>query len=152
MQIKEEFNSAKDPYGHRYYAKKKRIEFEAFKRTKVFSAWKIKQLRIQRDKCAYCEILLTLTNIVTHIDHVQPLYYDGKNTLDNLVLACRRCNMRKWISNRYVVPEWIKKNKQYDEERERLNKARAEQDVLMKKLIVENMQEQIAHNLSWIQS
>jgi hypothetical protein len=30
-----------------------------------------------------------------HLDHVHPVSRGGQNTLDNLVVACRKCNMEK---------------------------------------------------------
>lgn len=102
MMIHDAYN---DPYARRYTASKKRIKFEKMKKTQVFKEWRIRQLKIQKNKCAYCKILLTKRGIVTHVDHVTPLYYDGNNEFTNFVLSCRRCNMKKWISNRYVVPQ-----------------------------------------------
>jgi 5-methylcytosine-specific restriction endonuclease McrA len=29
------------------------------------------------------------------IDHIEPIYYGGNNEIDNLVLACRKCNRSK---------------------------------------------------------
>jgi 5-methylcytosine-specific restriction endonuclease McrA len=47
--------------------------------------------------CAYCTI--DCTECAT-IDHVIPLSKGGGNTLDNLVIACYSCNIRK--ANRMV--------------------------------------------------
>ena len=34
--------------------------------------------------------------IAFHIDHVVPRCNGGGTDIDNLVLACRRCNLKKW--------------------------------------------------------
>lgn len=140
-------DTAKDPYGRKYYAKKKRGEFEKLKRTKVFKDWRSKQQRIQKNKCAYCKVKLSRNNIVTHIDHIDPLYFEGTNSLDNLVLSCRRCNTKKWINNRYVKPDWVKQ-RTVDVG---LQDTRREQKEQMKSLVAQELDERIAHDLqSWV--
>jgi 5-methylcytosine-specific restriction endonuclease McrA len=46
---------------------------------------------LQRDAhtCAYCG------DVATEVDHVYPKSKGGEDTLDNLVAACRRCNVQK---------------------------------------------------------
>ena len=39
--------------------------------------------------CAYCG------DVATEVDHVYPKSKGGEDTLDNLVAACRRCNILK---------------------------------------------------------
>lgn len=148
MQVIDCFN---DPYSRRLNAKKKRRTFEQLKRSNGFKHWKIQQLKIQEGKCAYCRILLNSSNIVTHIDHVQPLYYEGKNDFNNLVLSCRRCNLRKWISDKRVVPQWIRHNEASFKEKQRLHIARQKQHRQMKEILEIEVQEQIAQELSWIE-
>ena len=56
------------------------------------------QLRLSRHSilardahtCQYCGSTKDLT-----IDHVQPRWSGGKNTWDNLVTCCRKCNLKK---------------------------------------------------------
>jgi 5-methylcytosine-specific restriction endonuclease McrA len=48
----------------------------------------------QRGMCAYCPFIFTNGSQATR-DHVLPKSKGGKNTLDNLVLACRKCNKIK---------------------------------------------------------
>ncbi len=56
------------------------------------------QLRLSRHSilardahtCQYCGSMKDLT-----IDHVQPRWMGGKNTWDNLVTCCRKCNLKK---------------------------------------------------------
>lgn len=97
-----------DPYCQRLNAHKKRNEFEKLKKTNSFQQWRERQIKVQDNRCAYCKVRLDMYGIVTHIDHITPLYHDGKNEYTNFVLSCRRCNMRKWVANNYVYPEWIK--------------------------------------------
>lgn len=142
---------AKDPYGRSFYAAQKRRAFEKLKKTKAFKEWKQKQLLIQEGKCAYCGISLSFRDIVTHVDHVQPLYFEGTNNFDNLVLSCRRCNLRKWINNNRVVPEWIRKRGSNIEAIERLRSAREEQAKIMEELVNQELDDQILAKLQdWV--
>ena len=43
--------------------------------------------------CCYCDVTLTVSNIVC--DHIHPISHGGDSTPDNLQLICRRCNTRK---------------------------------------------------------
>jgi 5-methylcytosine-specific restriction endonuclease McrA len=43
--------------------------------------------------CAYCNTELTSDN--THIDHIHPLSKGGSHSIDNVVLACKECNIKK---------------------------------------------------------
>lgn len=148
MQI---IDTAKDPYGRRYFASQKRREFEKLKRTSSFKTWKVAQLKIQNDRCAYCRISLRRENIVTHIDHVQPLFYEGSNDFNNLVLSCRRCNVKKWISDKRVVPDWIKNNAQEHEDKQRLKSLRWKQRKQMEDLVNREIDEQISISMrSWL--
>lgn len=45
-------------------------------------------------KCYYCTINV-VRGINLHIDHVQPLSKGGKHNLENLVPACKTCNLKK---------------------------------------------------------
>lgn len=113
-----------DPYARRATARRMRVKFEAWKRSPEHARWRKAQIKVQGNKCAWCRVKL-IEHIVVHIDHVTPLYYDGKNTTDNLVLSCKRCNLRKWISNKYVMPQWIK---DAHEQQYRQRRARALRD------------------------
>ena len=44
-----------------------------------------------RGGCAYCGVVATL-----HADHRVPLSRGGSNTIENIVPACRACNLRKY--------------------------------------------------------
>lgn len=50
------------------------------------------QYKRQRGKCYYCQCKL---GDKYHVDHVVPLSRGGSNSIDNLVLACPECNLRK---------------------------------------------------------
>lgn len=147
MQITDVYN---DPYLRRQTAHKQRVAFNKLKRTNGFKHWRIYQLKVQKNKCAYCPRDLTKANTVTHVDHVQPLYFEGKNSYDNLVLACRRCNVRKWTSDRYVVPQWIKDNKLAFANKQRLTQIRRVQARQMKELVERELDEELANELRWI--
>lgn len=136
-----------DPYARRYNARLKRTEFEKFKRTKQFKSWKNIQIRAQRYKCAYCKARLDKGNIVVHVDHVDPLYFEGKNDITNLVLACRRCNMKKWINNRITYPQWIIDNKH----NHRVKEIKSQQRRQMRQLVDQELDEQLLNGeLSWL--
>lgn len=123
-----------DPYARMSTAHNRRREFEKLKLSQAFISWRGRQLKVQKGMCAYCKIKLDRKGIVTHIDHVTPLYYDGTNDYKNFVLTCRRCNLRKWVSNRYVVPEWIIENDQKMRKKQRLVAARQQQKALAQEL------------------
>jgi 5-methylcytosine-specific restriction endonuclease McrA len=53
--------------------------------------------------CAYCNTELTSEN--THIDHIHPLSKDGSHSIDNVVLACKDCNLQK---NAKTLDQWLK--------------------------------------------
>lgn len=56
-------------------------------------------------ECEYCEDEITDKQELT-VDHVVPLAQGGTNDIDNLVLCCRDCNLRK---NNLLLTEYIKK-------------------------------------------
>lgn len=58
-------------------------------------------LSYQGNLCAYCNAPLD----IYHVDHVIPLVSGGINTVDNLVVACPRCNLSKGSKN---YKTWIK--------------------------------------------
>lgn len=46
----------------------------------------------QKHKCFYCEIGL-IDDI--HIDHITPISKGGENTIDNIAITCKHCNLHK---------------------------------------------------------
>lgn len=56
------------------------------------------QFKRQKGKCYYCGCRMTkkpyLPNSAT-VDHVVPLTRGGRNSPDNLVIACQTCNLKK---------------------------------------------------------
>lgn len=46
----------------------------------------------QRDKCGYC---LRSLDGGGHVDHMTPLAKGGRNSKDNIVIACKQCNLEK---------------------------------------------------------
>jgi CRISPR/Cas system Type II protein with McrA/HNH and RuvC-like nuclease domain len=146
--LKEVINVAKDPYGRRFYAAKKRKAFEKLKRTDAFKAWRERQLKVQEGLCAYCRIPLKYRDIVVHVDHIQPLHYEGTNDLSNLVLTCRRCNLRKWVKNNYVQPAWVKQNEEAQRRQEGVEELRQVQAKQMEALVSEEMDEQVYNHIN----
>ncbi len=55
-------------------------------------------------RCEYCR-LAQHTQVATFpVDHVVPVSEDGETTLENLALACPRCNAAKWRRTTAVDP------------------------------------------------
>ena len=48
-----------------------------------------------RDRCEYCRSPERITGGPLHVEHVIPETSGGPTTLDNLALACARCNLHK---------------------------------------------------------
>ena len=48
-----------------------------------------------RGRCQYCFMHESLQGATFHIEHVIPQCKGGRSNLDNLVLACPGCNLRK---------------------------------------------------------
>jgi hypothetical protein len=64
----------------------------ALKPYRATAHWKkirLKVLARDANTCAYCG------DVATEVDHVYPKSKGGEDTLDNLVAACRRCNILK---------------------------------------------------------
>ncbi len=98
---------------------RKRLEFEKLKETSLFKSWKYEQFGCQDFECAWCK--RRISPKYAQVDHVNPLFYDGTNNLNNLVLTCRKCNCQKsikptgyndFMNDHYknAVPRWIKPN------------------------------------------
>lgn len=47
-------------------------------------------------RCEYCHYPELLSSAPLSIDHLQPQSLGGSDDLDNLALACRRCNERRY--------------------------------------------------------
>ncbi len=47
-------------------------------------------------RCEYCHYPELLSSAPLSIDHIQPQSLGGSDELDNLALACRRCNERRY--------------------------------------------------------
>lgn len=88
----------------------RRKEFIKLKTTNEFKKWKRRQMNIQMGLCAWCEKQLSPSFKSVHIDHVMPLYYGGTNNYNNLVLAHKKCNLKKWVIPE-SVPMWIQNRK-----------------------------------------
>jgi 5-methylcytosine-specific restriction endonuclease McrA len=59
---------------------------------------------LQQVECHWCGGIFNTAKC--HADHVMPLKLGGCHSLDNMVIACARCNLRK---NSLHPDEWVKK-------------------------------------------
>lgn len=58
-----------------------------------------------RFQCEYCHYPELLSSAPLSIDHIQPQSLGGSDDLDNLALACRRCNERRYNFTTGIDPE-----------------------------------------------
>lgn len=56
-------------------------------------------------QCEYCHYPELLSSAPLSIDHIQPQSLGGSDDLDNLALACRRCNERRYNFTTGIDPE-----------------------------------------------
>ncbi|MCY6491732.1 HNH endonuclease [Leptolyngbya sp. GGD] len=49
-----------------------------------------------RDRCEYCHSPERISTSRFTIDHIQPRSLEGSDDLENLALACSRCNQRRY--------------------------------------------------------
>jgi hypothetical protein len=56
-------------------------------------------------KCEYCHYPELLSSAPLSVDHLQPQSLGGDDSLDNLALACRRCNERRYNFTTGIDPE-----------------------------------------------
>jgi len=54
--------------------------------------------------CEYCHSPEYLSADRFDIDHIQPRSLGGSDDLDNLALACRRCNLRRYNFTQWIDP------------------------------------------------
>ena len=73
---------------------------------KIPASWFSEQFVLQKGLCCYCECAMTHSKGPQEAqeEHVIPLVRGGKHTLDNLVLACRTCNLSKGDK---LLDEWL---------------------------------------------
>jgi hypothetical protein len=55
-------------------------------------------------RCEYCRLSQEGQVATFPIDHIVPVSKDGGNELDNLALACPRCNALKWAASDALDP------------------------------------------------
>jgi len=75
----------------RYEARKKQ---KTYKRASIPPDVRIQVFRRDKFKCRYCGA--SNNNIKCQIDHIIPVSKGGTNEIDNLCLACRDCNLKKY--------------------------------------------------------
>ncbi len=56
-------------------------------------------------RCEYCHYPELLSSAPLSIDHLQPRSLGGTDSLENLALACRRCNERRYNFTIGIDPE-----------------------------------------------
>jgi hypothetical protein len=56
-------------------------------------------------RCEYCHYPELLSSAPLSIDHIQPQSLGGSDDLNNLALACRRCNERRYNFTTGIDPE-----------------------------------------------
>ena len=56
-------------------------------------------------RCEYCHYAELLSSAPLSIDHLLPQSLGGSDCLDNLALACRRCNERRYNFTTGIDPE-----------------------------------------------
>ena len=57
-----------------------------------------------KNRCEYCQSPELITGGPLHIEHIIPEAVGGSTTLDNLALACARCNLHKGTRFRFRDP------------------------------------------------
>jgi hypothetical protein len=57
-----------------------------------------------RELCEYCKNQHKLLVAEFEVDHIYPQALGGPTQLDNLALACRHCNSKKWAQIKGVDP------------------------------------------------
>jgi len=62
------------------------------------------KLLTEKKRCYYCGVPF-YGDIVPTLDHVNPKTLGGETSHKNTVLACRRCNNLKGVSNTYMLRE-----------------------------------------------
>jgi len=74
--------------------------------TSVYIPREIQVAVLQRSnsRCEYCLSDERLVGIPFEIEHILPLSHGGKTVLDNLALACSRCNRHKASRTRAIDP------------------------------------------------
>jgi hypothetical protein len=56
-------------------------------------------------QCEYCHYPELLSSAPLSVDHIQPQSSGGNDDLDNLALACRRCNERRYNFTTGIDPK-----------------------------------------------
>lgn len=120
----------------------KRIQFEQWKKTEDYIAWRKRQYRIQKRLCAWCQKELSYSPKKAHIDHALPIYHGGTNDKRNLVLAHKRCNRQKWIRID-ATPIWIQEATKRREKQELL----WEQQKVFRQVVNEELDDQLLAEL-----
>lgn len=123
----------------------RRKAFNEMKKTPEFAEWRIRQMKVQHGKCAWCRRPMR-ESMKIHVDHALPLYHGGTNKYSNLVLSHGKCNMEKWIrvDDR---PRWIENIEDAIEKNNKLKGIRKEQRELAQQVLDQHIWDT---DLSWL--
>jgi 5-methylcytosine-specific restriction endonuclease McrA len=58
-----------------------------------------------KDRCEYCGLAQTQEPLRFHIEHIVPRQHEGKDTPENLALACHHCNFHKGTNLSGIDPQ-----------------------------------------------
>lgn len=70
-------------------------------------------------RCEYCQLRREESFYSFHVEHIIPRQHGGSDDLDNLALACRRCNLYKGPNLAAFDPETDQMTALYHPRRER---------------------------------
>jgi 5-methylcytosine-specific restriction endonuclease McrA len=58
-----------------------------------------------RNRCEYCQLSQETTGLRHHIEHIVARKHGGANVMENLALACHRCNLHKGSNLSGIDPD-----------------------------------------------
>lgn len=85
-------------------SKEKKRQYNATRKARLYNVPALIERQTNQNgvlRCAYCNKPLFPDKY--HVDHIRPLSRGGSNDLDNLCLACPKCNLSK---GRLTLQEW----------------------------------------------
>lgn len=70
-------------------------------------------VEVQENSCYFCgnEIELKNGSKKAHADHYESIFYGGRNDIQNIVMTCSACNLKKGASNGDYFETLIRKNR-----------------------------------------
>lgn len=86
-------------------AKNKNSKRREFVKNGSLSNSEIIKLRKKTNKCYWCNSIIVENNF--HIDHYTPLSKGGKHDINNIVIACPTCNLKKCSKDPFTYAQQI---------------------------------------------